>query len=97
MPRKARIVFLALAVVVNSLLLTGCSFIDLVERNDATGKFLGVTFDDENEVEKLKKGESEIEKSFKEQKEIREEREKAKKAKKEKKKEEKGEFIIRWK
>lgn len=85
--------------------LTGCTFVDKVKDNDVMGSFIGVTLDDENEMEKMEDGNSELQKTAKEYQKKSEERKAKKKAEKaseiekeeNKPKEEQSGFTIRWK
>lgn len=96
-----RILILSLLVIP----LTGCTFVNEVKNNDIMGNFLSITLDDENEMEKMKDGNSELQKTAKEyhrkseERKEKKEREKAEEMEKETNKpstKQKG-FVIKWK
>lgn len=96
MKNKKIIALFAMATL--ALPLSGCTFVREVENNDAMGKATKVIFDNENEVEKFKTGDSEIQKAFNREKikAERRERQKATKEMKEDKKKSKKSFLFRW-
>lgn len=88
-----------LAITTLALPLSGCTFVREVQNNDAMGKALQTVFDDENEIEKMKEGNSEVQKQFEKEKnkrELRERQEINNEIKEENKPNEKK-FIFRWK
>lgn len=96
MNRKKLIALLAITTLATPL--AGCTFMYEVENNDAMGKATKVIFDNENEVEKLKTGDAEIQQAFDREKnkaELRERKRAVKKMKEDSKKDEKS-FLFKW-
>ena len=90
---------LVLAIGTLALPLTGCTFVNEVQNNDIMGKAAKTIFDDENEVEKLKNGDAEVQKAFEKEKNRRERRERKENTKEmmEENKQEEKAFLFRWK